>query len=178
MLAANCSLSHVLPRSPQHPGATAALRPQADGASLSLQSFEVRRRKARALSRQHPLTVTRAPVGRAADAAPAASSRPALPGAGHGSVGAHTLHPPRTGLHRTPAPRRSQHRPARRPQHVGTPPLWALAPCPLTRGFFCSVLLSAAANRVSRASRLGLVPSPHFFRDSSQGGITPLCFAP
>lgn len=51
-------------------------------------------------------------------------------------------------------------------------------PAELTWGFFCSNLLSAAANRVSRALWLGLVPSHCFFRDSSRGVITPLCFAP
>ena len=153
--------------SPRHPRDAAALAPQAYGAPLSLQSFEVRRRKARALSRQHPLTVTRAPRGRAADPARAASPRRALPG----SVGAHTPQQPLAGL----CTHRSRHRDLSmwHPLSYGL-----LHPSELTRGYFCSALLRPAANRVSRAADPGLVLSPGLFRDSGRGGITPLCFAP
>lgn len=48
-------------------------------------------------------------------------------------------------------------------------------PSELTRGLFCSTLLSAAANGVSRASRPGLVPSPCFFSGTTAEGESLRC---
>lgn len=154
-------------------GDTVALAPQAYGASLSLQSFEVRRRKARALSRRHPLTVPpRAPGPGSRPCSRASPAWHCQPGTAPWELTPHRALPARL-----PGTAASTH------------PLGDLSmphplscglshPSELTQGLFCSTLLSAAANGVSRALHPGLVPSPCFFQGQQPRGNHSAVFCP